>query len=121
MILSRSFFNKPWPELELNALIARMTYEDRELILPIWHEIEIQEVLRYSPLLSGIRALNTKIGLDSVANEVLKIVHKPFEITSTNVIKGKLVDLSEDSVNFYRHKAINSRNSDVQIAALRAL
>jgi hypothetical protein len=72
VILCRSFFNKRWPELELNALIARMTYEDRELILPIWHEIGLEEVLRYSPLLSDMKALSTKDGLDSIAAEILK-------------------------------------------------
>ncbi|MBI4650156.1 toll/interleukin-1 receptor domain-containing protein [Candidatus Desantisbacteria bacterium] len=49
VVLSPSFFKKKWPQRELNGLVAReMSGEDR-IILPIWHNITNNEILKYSP------------------------------------------------------------------------
>lgn len=45
VVLSRHFFRKRWPKRELNGLIARKIAEDRQLVLPIWHRIDRDEIL----------------------------------------------------------------------------
>jgi hypothetical protein len=59
VVLSRAFFAKNWPQYELNGLTAR-EIEGRKVILPIWHNIDKQVVLTYSPTLADKVALNTK-------------------------------------------------------------
>ena len=51
--LSHAFFAKNWPQKELNALFSRRV-DGRELILPIWHELTKEDILRYSPLVSDL-------------------------------------------------------------------
>lgn len=57
VVLSVSFFNKDWPQRELDGLFSR---EDG-VILPIWHKISKDEVKGYSPMIAGLMALNTSM------------------------------------------------------------
>ncbi len=72
VVLSPHFFQKRWPQRELNGLVARETAEDRQLILPIWHRIDRNEILKYSPPLADIFAVSSTRGIDAVVNELLK-------------------------------------------------
>ena len=56
VVLSPSFFRKRWPKRELNGLVAREMGEDRAMILPVWHRVDRDEVLAFSPPLADLRA-----------------------------------------------------------------
>jgi len=58
VILSPSFFAKNWPHYELDGLVAKEVAGGK-VILPIWHKVSKDEVLRYSPTLADRVALNT--------------------------------------------------------------
>jgi hypothetical protein len=51
VILSPAFFAKSWPEYELRGLTAR-ELGSRKVIIPVWHDVERDEVLRFSPPLA---------------------------------------------------------------------
>ena len=51
VILSKPFISKFWTNFELDGLIER--------VLPVWHEIEREEIANRFPALAGIAALNT--------------------------------------------------------------
>ncbi len=51
VIISRRFFEKEWPQKELDGLVARESGHAK-VILPIWHNISRQEIARYSPTLA---------------------------------------------------------------------
>ena len=59
VIISHSFFEKNWTEYELNGLLAREMNGHEVIILPIWHKITKDEVLKYSPPLADKFALDT--------------------------------------------------------------
>ena len=59
VVLSPAFFAKNWPQYELNGLTAR-EMDGRKVILPIWHKVEREDVLAYSPPLADKVALSTK-------------------------------------------------------------
>ncbi len=59
VILSPAFFSKNWPQYELNGLTAR-EMEGRKVILPIWHDVNRNDVLGYSPPLADTVALSTR-------------------------------------------------------------
>jgi len=60
VIISPSFIKKNWTEYELNGMVAR-EMDGHKVILPIWHKISKDEVLKFSPTLSDKMALNTAI------------------------------------------------------------
>ncbi|MCQ8183375.1 toll/interleukin-1 receptor domain-containing protein [Methylomonas sp. SURF-1] len=59
IVISQHFIKKKWPEYELNGLISREIDEDR-VILPIWHGVNRQQVVQFSPTLADKLALNTE-------------------------------------------------------------
>lgn len=60
VIISPSFVKKNWPEYELNGMVAR-EMNGHKVILPIWHKVTKDEVLKFSPTLADKMALNTSI------------------------------------------------------------
>lgn len=60
VIISPSFVRKNWTEYELNGMVAR-EMNGHKVILPIWHKISKDEVLKFSPSLADKMALNTSI------------------------------------------------------------
>ena len=75
VILSPSFFKKEWPRRELDGLTAKeISYG--KTILPVWHKVDRDYVLRYSPTLADKLAVSTSEGLDEVVDEILKAVSR---------------------------------------------
>lgn len=73
VVLSHAFFSKEWPQKELDGLVAREV-GGTKVILPIWHRISREEVLRYSPTLADKKAASTFAGLNAVVREILDVV-----------------------------------------------
>lgn len=73
VVLSHAFFAKNWPQKELNALFSRQV-NGHDVILPVWHQLTKDDILRYSPLLSDIIAANSSDGLLSVARALAQVI-----------------------------------------------
>jgi hypothetical protein len=74
VIISPSFVKKNWTEYELNGMVAR-EMNGHKVILPIWHKITKDEVLRFSPALADKMALNTSI---HSINDIIKALKDLF-------------------------------------------
>ncbi len=72
VILSQHFFQKRWPQRELNGLVAREIAEDRRVVLPIWHRIDRDQILKFSPPLADVFAVSSARGMEAVVNQLLK-------------------------------------------------
>ena len=72
VVLSPSFFRKRWPKRELNGLVAREMAEDRGMILPVWHHVDRDEVVAFSPPLADLCAAVSAEGLSAVVEQLLK-------------------------------------------------
>lgn len=72
VVLSPAFFRKRWTQRELNGLVAREMHEGRELVLPIWHEVDHAEIIKHSPPLADVYAIDSANGMESVVNALLK-------------------------------------------------
>lgn len=59
VVLSPNFLSKRWPEYELRGLTAREMSEGK-VILPIWHNISKEDLLRFSPPLADKLAVDSK-------------------------------------------------------------
>jgi hypothetical protein len=74
IILSPSFFAKPWPEYELRGLTAKETGKDK-VIIPVWHNVSREDVLRYSPPLADKIALQSnQYSTDELAIRIIQII-----------------------------------------------
>jgi hypothetical protein len=72
VILSGYFFQKGWPQQELNGLVTR---EDAgKVILPVWHGVGFAEVRNYSPMLADRKAAHSKDGLTRVVDMIVEVV-----------------------------------------------
>lgn len=59
VVLSRAFFSKNWPQYELEGLTARQMVGEK-VVLPIWHGVTREDILRYSPPLADRLAIDSK-------------------------------------------------------------
>ncbi len=70
VVLSEAFFSKEWPQRELDGLFAREVNGEK-VILPIWHKISKNEVLKFSPIIADMLALNTaSFTIEEIAKEI---------------------------------------------------
>ena len=71
VVLSKSFFEKDWPQEELEGLF-QLEMAGSTRILPIWHSITKDEVQARSPMLAGRLGLNTALLSTSEIADQLK-------------------------------------------------
>lgn len=76
VVLSPSFFAKNWPQYELDGLIAVEMAEGAGRLLPVWHAITKEELLRQSPSLVDRVALNTgSLTIEEMADQLAEVIH----------------------------------------------
>ena len=70
VVLSEAFFKKEWPQRELDGLFAR-EINGEQVILPIWHKISKNEVLKFSPTIADKLALTTAVfTIEEIAQKI---------------------------------------------------
>lgn len=72
VVLSPNFFKKPWAKRELSGLTFREMLEKRNLILPIWHRVSVEEVAQFSLPLADKKASSTSDGINALVRELVK-------------------------------------------------
>jgi len=74
VVLSAPFFSKSWPTYELDGLVT-MAVSGRQVLLPLWHGISKDEVIKQSPSLADKVALRTADStIDDIADEIAAVV-----------------------------------------------
>jgi len=74
VVLSKAFFQKNWPQYELNGLTAR-EIEGKKVILPVWYNIDKKDILKYSPTLADKIALsNQRLTIDEIAEALAEVL-----------------------------------------------
>jgi TIR domain len=99
VILSKNFFSKQWTVYELDALITiEQTYAKKK-VLPIWHKIEIEDIIAYSPNLANKIAAKSNLGIDKVVTDILNAIGwtkqagvVPANLSAVHVPKDLLFD-----------------------------
>ena len=69
VVLSKKFFEKKWPQDELDGLVAREV-AGVKVILPVWYDITREEVTASSPLLAGRLAARSSDGLPKIVEQL---------------------------------------------------
>jgi hypothetical protein len=76
VVLSPSFLAKRWPRRELNGLVA-LEDDGRKVILPVWHQLDRETLVGYSPILADRLAADTRDGVARVAAEIVRVIVDP--------------------------------------------
>jgi hypothetical protein len=84
VIISPHFFEKDWPQVELNGLFAKEITGEK-VIIPIWFNIEYADIVKQSPIMADKFAARMSDGLDRVIEQIL------------DLIEPSLLHLSKDS------------------------
>lgn len=74
VVLSHAFFQKNWPQYELDGLVTREMAGD-QVILPLWHRITKEEIIFHSPSLADKIARNTSNStIAEIAQEIAGVI-----------------------------------------------
>lgn len=75
VVLSPSFLKKPWPNYELNGLIAR-EMQGKKVVLPVWHpELSYDALMAYSPSLADKKALQgSSMPIEEIASALVELI-----------------------------------------------
>lgn len=91
VVLSPAFFAKEWPQLELDGLVSREAVAGEKIILPIWHNVSRDDILRYSPTVAGRLARSTsERSVDAIAAEIAGLVNPARRRLTDDVLKVTL-------------------------------
>ena len=74
VVLSPSYFTKQWSQWELDGLVARQNSGDANVILPIWHGLQREDVIAYSPSLADKLAILSDVGIEEVLRRLLAVI-----------------------------------------------
>ena len=77
VVLSPSFLTgRPWTEHELDGIVNAYIY-NRQVLLPIWHEVAHADVMRYSPSLADKVALSSsEMDVNEIADELIRYISR---------------------------------------------
>lgn len=71
VILSPNFLsNDGWVKAEFDSVFTREILEKKNVMLPVWHNVTVEQVYEYSPRLADKVGLNTKIGIKELARKL---------------------------------------------------
>ncbi|MCG7539875.1 toll/interleukin-1 receptor domain-containing protein [Pseudoalteromonas sp. OF7H-1] len=75
VILSPNFLsNEGWGKAEFDSVYTREILEKDNVILPVWHEVSVENVYEYSPRLADKVGLNSSIGIEELARKLANVI-----------------------------------------------
>jgi hypothetical protein len=78
VILSPNFCDgQGWTASEFNGAFARHVADEGGVILPVWHHMTKQQVVAYSPMIADLFALNSDLGVEELARQILRALIAP--------------------------------------------
>lgn len=80
VILSASFFsNSGWGKAEFDSIFTREIVEGKNVILPVWHNVSVEDVYRYSPRMADKVGLNSSLGVPELARRLVNVIKQTSE------------------------------------------
>jgi hypothetical protein len=78
VVLSPNFLsNKGWGKAEFDSVFTREILEKQNVMLPVWHNVTVEQVYEYSPRLADKVGLNTNIGVKELARRLSNEIKRP--------------------------------------------
>lgn len=84
VVLSHAFLSKGWTNYELDGIVTR-SVSGEQILLPIWHNISKDEVMKYSPSLADKVARSTALHtVGEIAAEIADVIMSNVEVTQNS-------------------------------------
>jgi len=78
LILTPNFLNNNgWTKREYDTIFTRELVEKKRVILPVWHNVSVEDVYRYSPILADRVAAQWADGVEEVARKLFGTINAP--------------------------------------------
>lgn len=75
VIFSPNFFsNEGWGKAEFDSIFTREILEKNNIILPVWHNVDVREVFEYSPRLADRVSLSSALGPRELAKKLVNAI-----------------------------------------------
>ncbi|MCH9742993.1 MAG: toll/interleukin-1 receptor domain-containing protein [Proteobacteria bacterium] len=75
VILSPNFLNNTgWGKAEFDFIYQRELIENKNIFLPVWHNVGIQEVKNYNEKIAGRLGLNSAEGVPTLARKLAEVI-----------------------------------------------
>ena len=82
VVLSPAFFAKRWTTYELDGLIQMHAGAPEQVagseqpgrIIPVWHNVDVATVTRFSPSLANLVAISSTVGVEVIADRILNLL-----------------------------------------------
>lgn len=74
VVLSPYFFEKEWPQRELDGLTTLELDDGRKRILPVWHNIEASGIKQYAPTLGDVIGVPSSKGIEFVVTQLAELI-----------------------------------------------
>ena len=76
VVISPSFAGKTWTERELSTLYMLQGSTQDKIILPIWHNIDLPQILEHLPMIADVVALKTaSLSFHEIVEKILITTH----------------------------------------------
>lgn len=98
VVLSEAFFDKNWPNRELDGLTSLEMADGRPRLIPVWHGVDYAQVAAYSPPLANILAADSSAGVAEVARRIVPVLvqgDEPLNTEFEHVYRGEVIDIAE--------------------------
>lgn len=80
VFLSPNFIKSGWSQYEFKSFLNREINEKRIIILPIWHDVSVEQVREYNPYLVDKFALSTeKFSVDEMVEHITQVIFQSKE------------------------------------------
>jgi len=80
VFLSPNFIKSGWSDYEFKSFLNREINEKRIIILPIWHDVSVEQVREYNPYLVDKFALSTeKHSVDEMVEHITQVISQSKE------------------------------------------
>ncbi|MEA4957142.1 hypothetical protein SDC9_40610 [bioreactor metagenome] len=116
IVLSNSFMESDWANHEYDGLMTLLREE--EYILPIWHNISLNEVKNFDPSFSNIKALSTeKHTIDEIIEAIeIRISEKKSKDINHTPTMQKIDNYdSSNDTNLKKYPEKNNNSKDINI------
>lgn len=117
VILSRNFFGKKWTQNELDGLFA-LEEANRKVILPVWHDLDVNEVSSYSPILASRIGIRTSEGISAIVSAIHAAVdaaNRTAEFDVKSSLKNRLLSIDGELAETKRSQHLLNTIEGVKI------
>lgn len=75
IVMSPNFLsNQGWGKAEFDSVFTREILEKSNVILPVWHNVNVNDVYEYSPRLADKVGLSSSLGVEELARKLVNVI-----------------------------------------------